>query len=123
MTAQAGVSERVEPELLELTRSENGVAVRLRVSPELAYFAGHFPGFAILPGVVQIDWAMRFAQRYLALPDMPAQTLQVKFRKPVRPDTEIVLSLRLTAQGRRLGFECRDREGLCASGQIALGPP
>jgi 3-hydroxymyristoyl/3-hydroxydecanoyl-(acyl carrier protein) dehydratase len=35
---------------------------RLRVPPTLEHFRGHFPGFPILPGVVQLDWAVRFGR-------------------------------------------------------------
>jgi 3-hydroxymyristoyl/3-hydroxydecanoyl-(acyl carrier protein) dehydratase len=32
----------------------------LAMDPELTAFQGHFPGNPILPGVVQVDWAIRF---------------------------------------------------------------
>jgi len=43
----------------------DGLELDLRVPPDLEYFAGHFPGIPILPGVVQIDWSVRLGRARL----------------------------------------------------------
>ncbi len=115
MTAAAVLDPVVEA----VRRSAEGVELELRIPEDLRYFQGHFPGFAILPGVVQVDWAIRLARRYLALSDAPAQSVRVKFHKPIRPNATVSLALTLSAEG-RLSFACRDPQGPCASGQIGF---
>lgn len=122
MTAVDGRPGAVEPVVLAVERGEDQVVLRCRVPASLLYLQGHFPGFALLPGVVQLDWAIAFARRHLGLTGAPAETLQVKFRKPVRPETEMVLTLSL-AGGGRLAFEWRDPRGICSSGQIGFPVP
>ncbi len=65
------------------------VILTIEMSPELEAFCGHFPDNPILPGVVQIDWAMRFAAIHLGLEDMSARVFQVKFRDIIQPDIKI----------------------------------
>ena len=52
--------------------------------PGLAHFAGHFPGLPILPGVVQLDWAMRLAaEQCFGCAHRVASIDRLKFMAPV----------------------------------------
>jgi 3-hydroxymyristoyl/3-hydroxydecanoyl-(acyl carrier protein) dehydratase len=110
----------IEPAIREVRRSAGGVELSLLVPKTLLYLRGHFPGFAVLPGVVQIDWAIRYARQYLGLGGAAAKTVQVKFRRPIRPDRRFALRVDYDAARRRLSFECRDAEALYSSGQIVF---
>jgi 3-hydroxymyristoyl/3-hydroxydecanoyl-(acyl carrier protein) dehydratase len=120
MTGPLGHDLAREPAVSGVRCWESGVELDLTPRRSLLYFDGHFPEFAILPGVVQIDWAVRFARRHLNFGRAAARTIQVKFRKPIRPDTPLTLSLSLTASGRRLTFIYRDAQGVCSSGQLGF---
>jgi 3-hydroxymyristoyl/3-hydroxydecanoyl-(acyl carrier protein) dehydratase len=112
-----------EPVIRDIRHAEARVDLRLVVPESLLYLHGHFPGFAILPGVVQLDWAIRYGRRYLAVGDAAAKTVQIKFRKPIRPNRQLSLSLAYVAERRRLSFECRDDADVCSSGQIVFDEP
>jgi 3-hydroxymyristoyl/3-hydroxydecanoyl-(acyl carrier protein) dehydratase len=109
-----------EPVIRGVRRSLDGLSLSLSVPRTLLYLQGHFPGFAVLPGVVQVDWAIRYGRQYLPLGAGAAKTIQVKFRKPIRPDLAFDLWLAYGAEQRRLSFECRDEGTLYSSGQIVF---
>ncbi|HKW55192.1 MAG TPA: hypothetical protein VJO12_15980 [Stellaceae bacterium] len=112
-----------EPLIREIRHAEARVDLRLFLPDSLIYLQGHFPGLAILPGVVQLDWAVRYGRRYLSIGDAAAKTLQVKFHRPIRPNCQIELSLAYAAERKRLSFECRDGATVCSSGQIVFDEP
>lgn len=114
------VLERREPEILAERRLPDGIELQLGLSAELPYFAGHFDGFPVLPGVVQLHWAILYARRYLGLAGGYPQKLQTKFRQIIRPDEAITLELRYWRERERLTFEYRDTAGIRSSGQVTL---
>ena len=52
----------LRPDILATRPSPDGIRVDLRVPADLACFPDHFPGFPLLPGVVQLDWALALAR-------------------------------------------------------------
>jgi predicted LPLAT superfamily acyltransferase len=74
-------------------RGNTGVNLDLHIRPDLLWFHGHFPGTPILPGVVQIHWAVDFARRYLGLDLDTAREFQIKFKAVIQPDDAVVLTL------------------------------
>ena len=81
------------PEVRNATRHGTTVTVRLFVPRALAHFDGHFPGFPILPGVLQIDWAVRLARQHFAPLGESYGVDAFKCRAPVLPETELLLTL------------------------------
>jgi 3-hydroxymyristoyl/3-hydroxydecanoyl-(acyl carrier protein) dehydratase len=76
------------------------------ISPAATYFAGHFPGDPVVPGVVQLD-ALVQAAGLLALatdPTLAGGRLlmmgldRVRFRRPVRPGEELDLCVTVVTQ-------------------------
>ncbi|CAG9227303.1 AMP-dependent synthetase [Paraburkholderia tropica] len=98
-------------------------AFELRVPHTLAHFAGHFPGLPILPGVVQVDWALRFADEWVPGARALASVEQLKFMAPVPPGVLLKLVLKHDAARRRIAFVWRFGERDCASGVIVYREP
>ena len=109
------------PAILRRDRLAQGEAsFTLAIGADLPAFQGHFPGDPVLPGVVQVDWAIRLAQETFG-PLGGFQGLdQVKFQAAIRPGTEIQLRLSLerTATGSRLGFHYLAGTGRLSCGRV-----
>lgn len=107
------------PEVLARRDEGEEIVFDLRVPPELDFFAGHFPGRPILPGVVQIHWAIAFA-RELGWVQGDFEALeQLKFNALIRPAACLELRLRRSAQG--LQFSYSEEETRCSSGRVRFG--
>lgn len=90
----------------------------LKVPQQLIYFANHFPGYPILPGVVQIGWADYFGKILFAI-DAPFNRLEtVKFVKPIRPDYELQLTLDWRSGSNKLTFRFSQAEQVYSSGRL-----
>ena len=119
----AAVAAAFEPrpegfELLAEARSGDTLHYELRVPPTLVHFSGHFPGLPILPGVVQVDWAMRLAAEQLPGVRGVNSIDRLKFMAPVSPGAVLKLTLAHDAARRRVQFAYRLNDRECASGMI-----
>ncbi|WP_454562400.1 AMP-binding protein [Pseudomonas sp. AIG] len=109
------------PEVLEQVETEGEWSLQLSVPPDLAYFSGHFPKAPVLPGVVQVEWALNLGRQLLNLTGPFAGMEVLKFQQLVRPGDEIQLHLRFDPERRKLYFAYRNDTATCSSGRILLG--
>ncbi|WP_130887663.1 acyl-CoA synthetase family protein [Pseudomonas sp. Sample_21] len=110
------------PEVLEQSASDGEWSLQLSVPLDLAYFSGHFPKAPVLPGVVQVEWALNLGRQLLNLDGAFAGMEVLKFQQLVRPGDEIQLHLRFDAERGKLYFAYRNDTATCSSGRILLGP-
>jgi acyl-coenzyme A synthetase/AMP-(fatty) acid ligase/3-hydroxymyristoyl/3-hydroxydecanoyl-(acyl carrier protein) dehydratase len=108
------------PEVLEQVEANGEWTLQLAIPPDLAYFSGHFPQTPVLPGVVQVDWALSLGQQLLKLPGPFAGMEVLKFQQLVRPDDRIELHLRFDQERGKLYFAYRNEAAACSSGRIVL---
>lgn len=111
-----------EPRVLAIILGDRQVGLDLLIPPDLLYWNGHFPNRPILPGVVQVHWAITFGRRHLSLGQSRATALQVKFRRPVEPGDRLTLDLRAAPDRDRLTFDYRDRTEVRSTGHIGFAP-
>ncbi|MFJ5257981.1 AMP-binding protein [Pseudomonas sp. NPDC088414] len=109
------------PEVLEQLETDGEWSLQLSVPPDLAYFSGHFPKAPVLPGVVQVEWALNLGRQLLDLPGKFAGMEVLKFQQLVRPGDEIQLHLRFDPERSKLYFAYRNDTATCSSGRILLG--
>jgi acyl-CoA synthetase (AMP-forming)/AMP-acid ligase II len=109
-----------EAELLSQQQVDGEWHLDLMIPPDLAYFSGHFPQTPVLPGVVQVDWALSLGRRLLDLPPRFAGMEVLKFQQLVRPGDQVALTLRFDAERSKLYFAYRNTEAACSSGRIVL---
>lgn len=104
-----------EPFLLvdEILELEPGVSARARwtLRADLAFFAGHFPGNPITPGVLIVEsLAQTAGLAAMSLPENAGRLAlfagieKVRFRRPVRPGETLVLQMRMTRQRGPMGW-------------------
>lgn len=80
-------------------------------------FAGHFPGFPIVPGVLLLDAALH--AQATASGRAVAEIASAKFLHPVKPDQRVALSLEV-AETARVRFAIADDAQRVASGQLIM---
>ena len=81
------------PIVVDAETAESRVSLTLQVPPGLVFFPGHFPVHAILPGVVQIDWAIHFGRQYFPLLPRFQKMESLKFQAIIEPAQTISLLL------------------------------
>ncbi|ENY6167928.1 3-hydroxyacyl-ACP dehydratase [Vibrio fluvialis] len=114
-----------KPTLLATDIQPSQATLSLRVDADILDFSGHFPQFALLPGVSQIDWAIFYACELLSTPDQFKGMEVIKFQEPILPDMEVTLTLNWDADKQKLAFKYRsERDGhpvVHSSGKMKLG--
>ena len=109
------------PEVITSHIENNGrLVLTLHIQPELDYFAGHFPGLPLLPGVVQVDWAVRLGKDHLGLNGDFGSLDNLKFQSMIFPGATVALMLEWQAATGRLNFEYRQGEQVASSGRISF---
>lgn len=114
----------LQPECLSVSQSDEQWLLELEIPADLAHFSGHFPQTPVLPGVVQIDWAMSLARELISeLPPCFRGMEVLKFQQLARPGDRLQLTLRFDAERGKLHFAYRNSDAACSSGRILLGQP
>lgn len=85
------------------------------------WFEGHFPGHPILPGVVQIGWAVHYAAALQDGCSPPLVLEQVKFKRPILPDARLTLRVTRDRDSAHLRYEYCDAQHSYSSGVLVFG--
>lgn len=105
--------------LLAEHQHEGVWTLALRVPLDLAYFPGHFPQAPVLPGAVQLAWALAFAATRLGTPARCHGMEALKFQQLLRPGDRVDLTLCQDAVRHKLHFVYRHGEKTYSSGRLA----
>ena len=106
------------PEIDALEREKDGLNLRFFVPETNCYFEGHFPGCAVLPGVVQVGWAIELARLHIPFSARFRSLAAVKFVRVIQPNAALALRLAVDANFRELSFEYRLGDEPCSSGRV-----
>ncbi len=85
--------EALLPSIHYVDQHDNKVLLNLTLNANLRCFRGHFEDVAIVPGVVQLDWAITFARMYLNMLGNVQTVSVLKFQKLLLPDMKVVLEI------------------------------
>lgn len=92
----------------------------IRLPANLSYFDGHFENTPILPGVVQIDWAINKAREYQSIPQPFLRIEALKFFQILQAGQDVTLSLKYNADKLSLQFEYLGVDKKYSSGRIVF---
>jgi 3-hydroxymyristoyl/3-hydroxydecanoyl-(acyl carrier protein) dehydratase len=106
------------PRLLARRETDGRIELDIEVPADNPWFEGHFPGYAILPGVVQIGWAAHLGHELFGFGPEVSGMEQIKFKRPILPGARLTLSLKPDLAAGRLRYEYRDGEQSCSSGSL-----
>jgi acyl-CoA synthetase (AMP-forming)/AMP-acid ligase II len=102
-------------------RDADAAMLVLPLEPDLVAFDGHFPQAKILPGVVQLDWAIHYAREAFAMPPRFERMDALKFQHVARPGDRLQLTLGWDAVKSVLSFRYVSDHGVHASGRVVFG--
>lgn len=118
ISARCASSRPGRPEEWSCIKQDNSLEYLLYIAPGLRWFEDHFPDNPILPGVVQVHWAIRMgaelgfdARQFVALP-------RVKFTAVIVPDSMVKLSL--SRVGTKLRFSYHSHSGAHSVGTASF---
>lgn len=109
------------PQVLEECRDGDAATLKLAIAPELPVFEGHFDDHPIVPGIAEVDWALKFARTRLPVAGAFCGMAKLKFMRVIQPET--MLTLTLDWQPGTLRFEYRDARGACSEGELLFELP
>ena len=111
----------VDPIVVEHRVRADSAEIELVVPHDLHFVRGHFPGAPVVPGVVQIKWAIALARRYLAIGEGFTAMENVKFQRAMTPQSRVTLTLEYAAAARKLRFSFASKDGRHSSGRVVVG--
>ncbi|RHW75790.1 thioester dehydrase [Colwellia sp. RSH04] len=81
------------PTITQVEQETDKLVLALTIDAELRCFKGHFDDAAIVPGVVQLDWAVTFAKTYLTMQGDVQDVGVLKFQNLLLPNTQVQLEI------------------------------
>jgi len=105
------VHERVDAPVAE---------IGILVPSDLAFCAGHFPDMPVVPGVVQLKWALDLARCRLGVRGRFAGCENVKFQRVLTPGTRATLKLENIEASGKVAFVFESARARYSSGRLLL---
>jgi len=108
------------PVLAARSVASGAVNLQVEVRTDCPWLEGHFPGQPVLPGVIQLRWALHLAQA--VWPDLATvdTVSNLKFQQPVLPPASLLLELRRHPALARVDFCWQQSEKPCSRGRVSF---
>lgn len=110
-----------QPVVTTLSREDAKVIEQWQVPADLLYFEGHFPIAPILPGVVQLDWAIARGRAHFPLAPQFKRIEALKFQQVIQPGATLQVELGFRADTQSLSFRIASGQHVHASGRVVFG--
>lgn len=109
------------PDTIEETWiGEHRVQLRLALEPEMSCFRGHFEGAPVLAGVIQVGWALAFAEQKFQRKWHFRGLQSAKFQRLILPPVSLQLDIQYLVDREMLKFKYSNDAGAFSSGGMNL---
>jgi 3-hydroxymyristoyl/3-hydroxydecanoyl-(acyl carrier protein) dehydratase len=92
--------------------------LELAIPDDLSCLEGHFRGFPIVPGVLQLDWVIRYALEWRGREPKSLNIDRLKFKRPLLPGDRPKLTLETDDGGECFRFRLADDAGDFSTGNL-----
>ncbi len=99
---------------------ERELELELQVPDDLCFLRGHFEGFPVVPGVVQLQWVIEWAAEWLGEEPRVQAVEALKFKQILAGGTHFRLRLERTNDARKLRFKLWNERGEFSSGRLLV---
>ena len=110
----------IDPEIVRESIAPTRAEFEITVPEELFYLQGHFPQQPILPGVIQVHWAVMLAAARLGVEPSFKGFEALKFHRVIKPLTPLKLTLEKVEETGKLRFSYQSDLGIHSQGRIVF---
>lgn len=111
-------ADRPDPTWTERTATR--AVGTMHLDGTLRVFDGHFPGTPVVPGVAQLDWAIRWARELFGLTGRFTRMDALKYQRLMTPGHTVTVELDWSAARQLLTFKFSSPRGTYSSGRVTL---
>lgn len=122
LLALLGNARPRHPDVHVIEQDAQRVLLGITVPSSLYYLEGHFPDAPVLPGVVQVDWAIHYGRRHFTLAPSFCGINALKFQHIILPDTPLFLELLYDEDKGSLQFRYFSDAAPHSGGRILFAP-
>ncbi|HVH07863.1 MAG TPA: AMP-binding protein [Myxococcota bacterium] len=108
------------PQVASEERAEQSLAREITVPEDLVFLEGHFEGFPVVPGVVQVGWVMEAAQAAFGTAPRLAAIENLKFKDVLLPGQRLRLEVEWSRARDVLRFRLAAGERVFSTGRLRL---
>ncbi|WP_299584908.1 AMP-binding protein [uncultured Microbulbifer sp.] len=112
------------PQIINSEFIDSNGKVEFTVNSDLPCLTGHFDASPVVPGVVQLDWAMHFGRPLLKAGSAFSHMEVIKFKQLMMPGDSVILALEFNQEKNRLTYSFRsvNDSGIeYSSGRLCFG--
>lgn len=101
-------------DVLESSVSEAGFITTIKLNPGHIVYSGHFPGYPVTPGVIQIQIVHELLEKHFQRSLKLSEMRQCKFLKVLNPEetSQIVIHIEFTSADELLYIKARGEDGI-----------
>ena len=115
-------SDFAEPHVENAACAADSWSADLTFDADAMYFQGHFPGFPILPGVVQLGTAHHFAEAFVRRSLRLKEVKKLKFQRIIHPGEKVGFTVERKSDS-EYAFRYAVEGGVCSSGTMVVESP
>jgi len=107
-------------ELKDIKTDGIKLSASLFIPKDLVFFDGHFDKVPILPGIIQLHWAITLASKHLDMKGIFTRVDLLKFKKIIQPDNLVQLDIFYDSNKHMMDFRYTSSIGEHSFGKVSF---